>query len=1014
MTALQALLSDWFVTGAPEPSAIYIGSYDLGLVALSVALGMLGAFAAIGISQRALPTQRPLHRLAWIALGSLAMGGGIWAMHFIGMLAFDLPCSVRYETGITLASMIPGVLASAVAFHFVSKERRSAMQTAGSSLLLGLGIGAMHYMGMAAMKLDGYVRYDPVRFGFSLIVAVVLAYVALAMRTTRPPFRFARALISAIVMGTAVAGMHYAAMSSAYFVKGNGGALTDMVVSKGEELTVAVTLVTGAWILLLSAVAGAFRYRTIANQLRASEYALQRRSRSLAMLSAGNRTLVRSINEQDLLQSMCGVAVDKGGYRMAWIGYKVDDSKKSVRPMAASGFDQGYLDNIRVGWGDDEAGHGPTGMAIRTGKIQISKDFESDTNYKLWREQALSRGYRSSISLPLVHRGETLGALMVYAAHADAFDEVELPLLEEMAADLAFGITAIRTNLAREQAESKLVRSYSLLQAAMDSTADGILVTSRSGRIESYNKKLREMWGMPDSLLEANRTDVATQFMANQLNDSETFQLRLREIDEDPDSVYSDILELKSGRILERYSAPHRFEQSVLGRVFSFRDITNQREHEKRLIHMANHDALTGLPNRNLLLDRLQLGASQVERTDQFLAVLLLDLDHFKNVNDGMGHDQGDQLLQAIALRLHDSMRAGDTVARMGGDEFVVILSGLKREEDAATVANKLLATLSEPVLVNGQELHTTASLGIAISPRDGHDAATLLKRADAAMYSAKGRGGNCFQYVTSEINEQVARRLIIAEKLRHAINRSELTLNFQPQFDAHTRSLVGAEALLRWRNEELGQVSPTEFISVAEETGLILEIGQWAAETVCMAQKAWRLAGLAPIRVAINLSARQLDDEDFPRTLPACIQLRGGNPEFLEMEITEGVLMRHPEKAASTLRAFKQQGFSIAIDDFGTGYSSLGYLKRFPIDKLKIDQSFVKDIPFNADDVAIVRAIIALAHELGVAVVAEGVETDAQLEFLREHGCDFIQGYLVGRPISAAEFDTLLREANV
>lgn len=603
---------------------------------------------------------------------------------------------------------------------------------------------------------------------------------------------------------------------------------------------------------------------------------------------------------------------------------------------------------------------------------------------------------------------------MIYADHPDAFDEVELPVLEQMAEDLAFGISAIRTRLAREHVEQKLERSYSLLQAAMDSAADGILVTSLMGRLESHNNKVRDIWDMPDGLLESRSAAKAAQFMADCVVDPEGCWRLQREIELNPHQTYTDVLELKNGRVLQRSSAPHRFEGSIFWRVSSYRDNTDHRERERELVYMANHDVLTGLHNRNLVLGRLQMGATQAERTGQLLAILLFNLDRFNLVNDSLGHEAADELLKTVAQRLQTRARAGDTVARVGGDEFVVMLSSVKHDEDAAGVGHQLLAAISEPVLLGRQDFHISASLGIALCPRDGYDAATLLMRAIAAMHNAKARGGNCFQFVTTDISEQIARRVRLAERLRHAIKRQELSLHFQPQFSANSDQLVGAEALLRWRNSELGDIAPAEFIPIAEETGLIIEVGQWVAETVCRTQRQWREAGLVPVKIAINLSACQLDHDDLLRALPACVELYGVATQWLEVEITEGALMKHPEKSASMLRAFKDLGFGIAIDDFGTGYSSMGYLKRFPVDKLKIDKSFIDEVPANMTDVAITRAIIAMAHELNVEVVAEGVETREQHEYLRMHGCDAIQGYLRGKPIPAFEFEGLLRSVTM
>ena len=439
-------------------------------------------------------------------------------------------------------------------------------------------------------------------------------------------------------------------------------------------------------------------------------------------------------------------------------------------------------------------------------------------------------------------------------------------------------------------------------------------------------------------------------------------------------------------------------------------DITERKQYEEQLAYQASHDALTRLPNRNLAQDRLAQGIIFAQRNQRLLALMFIDLDNFKFINDSLGHETGDQLLQIVASRLGDSIRAGDTVARLGGDEFLVILTDVGREEDISQVAHKILTTVAEQVSVGKHDLLVTCSIGVSIYPRDGENPQTLLKNADAAMYRAKEQGRNGIQYYTAEMNTRAFQRLMLENGLRSALESQEFELHYQPQVSLHSGKIVGMEALLRWHHPELGMISPASFIPLAEDTGLIVPIGEWVLHTACRQIKAWQDAGLPPLRVAVNLSARQLR-QNIPALVGKALTETGLKPEYLELEITESVAMQHAEASVQTFVTLREMGVRLSIDDFGTGYSSLSYLKRFPINKLKLDQSFVRDIISDPDDAAISETIIALAHSLKLEVIAEGVETESQLNFLQRRDCDAIQGYYFSRPIPAAEVERMLRE---
>ncbi|MHB1233971.1 MAG: putative bifunctional diguanylate cyclase/phosphodiesterase [Burkholderiales bacterium] len=440
-------------------------------------------------------------------------------------------------------------------------------------------------------------------------------------------------------------------------------------------------------------------------------------------------------------------------------------------------------------------------------------------------------------------------------------------------------------------------------------------------------------------------------------------------------------------------------------------DLEARKRVEQSMRHMAHHDALTGLPNRALFRDRLTHAMAQADRYHQKLAVLFLDLDRFKAINDTLGHNVGDQLLKIAAERLRSCVRDCDTVARLGGDEFTVIVDDIIEVQDAAVVAQKILDTLSQPFNLHGHEVFISVSVGITLYPNDDESADNLLRNADSAMYRAKEYGRNNYQFYVADMNVKARARLMLESSLRRALDRGEFALYYQPRVDLFSGRVIGAEALLRWRHPEMGLVPPTEFIPILEETGMIIPVGDWVLRQASRQNHIWQEMGLPPIRMAVNLSARQFIQKDLAESVLRVLEGAGLLPEYLELEITEDLLIEHNQTNIITLAKLRSHGIHISIDDFGTGYSSLSYLKRLPIDTLKIDQSFVRDIVTDPDNKAIVSAIIAMASSLHLNVLAEGVETDEQLAFLRAQGCNEIQGFSFSHPLVAEDFEQLLRD---
>jgi len=448
--------------------------------------------------------------------------------------------------------------------------------------------------------------------------------------------------------------------------------------------------------------------------------------------------------------------------------------------------------------------------------------------------------------------------------------------------------------------------------------------------------------------------------------------------------------------------------------ISAVRDISERKEFESRILHQATHDALTDLPNRVMFREHVAHAMLHATRSEKLMAVLFLDLDGFKNINDTLGHEAGDELLRAVTGRLVGVLRQDDLIGRQGGDEFTILLQGFRIVQDIVYIVEKLLGAIAEPFVLGSNEMHVTASIGVTVFPFDDNEVESLLRNADTAMYQAKEAGKNCFRFYTAEMNAAMCERMEIENGLRHALEQGQFSLHYQPQTSIESGRVVGVEALLRWHHPELGMIPPAKFIPVAEESGMIVPIGEWVLRTACRQAKAWEAAGLPRLKVAVNLSARQFRQSNLLEMIGQVLQETGLDPQsgMLELELTESMVMRNVEESVVTLNSMHQMGLQLSIDDFGTGYSSLSYLKRFPINTLKIDQSFVRDITSDPEDAAIAVAIVDLAHSLKLNVVAEGVETREQLDFLSAISCNEAQGYYFSRPLAPDALEKFLREA--
>lgn len=564
--------------------------------------------------------------------------------------------------------------------------------------------------------------------------------------------------------------------------------------------------------------------------------------------------------------------------------------------------------------------------------------------------------------------------------------------------------------IAANQALREAVRRY---RSLFEHAVEGIFQTTPDGHYLDANPALARIYGYPDptALIEGLR-DIQHQLYVDPTR-RETF-IRLMQTQGQVRDFESEVYRRDGSRIWISENA--RAVKDEAGRVLFYEgtviDITERRRHEAELLHQASHDALTGLPNRVLLMDRIQQGIALARREGSRLCLLFVDLDHFKLINDSRGHHAGDRLLIEIASRLRLCLREQDTVARLGGDEFVVLLTGAREEHEVIRILHRILDEVARPWVDGEAEYRIGCSIGISCYPGDGDDAETLLRCADAAMYQAKESGRHTFHFYTPELNRAASDRLALASSLHRALEREELRVYYQPRLDLTSGRIIGAEALVRWQHPQQGLIPPDRFIPVAEETGLIIPIGRWVLAEASRQNKAWQAAGLPTLCVSVNLSPIQFRRADLVREVADILAETGLLPEYLELEVTESFVMHDAERINATMRQLKQLGVAIAVDDFGTGYSSLSYLKRFPVDRLKVDRSFVRDIHQDPDDAAIVRAIITLGHALGLKVVAEGVETPEHQAFLRQHGCDEGQGYLYSRPVTAVELEAMLRRA--
>ena len=739
------------------------------------------------------------------------------------------------------------------------------------------------------------------------------------------------------------------------------------------------------------------------------EESLRRSNRALLAIHECEEAIATIDDETLLLQRICDVAV-KVGYRMAWAGVLREGEGSLLFPVALAGDHRGYLSGLAPLLEAGRMENFPTiGSALTTRRPAVLADFDNDAVPAVVRGEAVPRGLRSKVALPICHEETMIGVLNVYAAEPDAFDAAGVELLCDMAQSLAVALQASRHRCGRRAAEA----NARLRERAIEASANAIIITGAQAPgypIEYVNPAFEQITGYtaaevigknPGFMHGQDRDQPGLAVLRALLQQQAEGHAVVRNYRKDGTPYWSDT-----------YVAPVKNDAGEVTHFVAAKyDITATKRYEAELEFQASYDVLTGLANRNLLRDRLQQSIAYAARHAHPVWIAFLNLDRFKMVNETLGFAAGDQLLKQVAAVMRSAVRDTDTVARLSGDEFVIIMPEPTDDMAASAAINRLLQAVAQPLAIDGQEFLPTCSVGVAAYPADGEDPDMLIKNAHIAMYRAKEAGGNALRFYMPAMNEHIVERQQIERDLRNALEREEFELFYQPQVDLRSGKVAGMEALLRWRHPKLGMVPPARFIGLAEETGLIVPIGAWVVRTACRQNRAWQQAGFGNLRVAVNVSARQFAQAELVQSIADALQETGLDPRCLDIELTESLVMADVERAVGVLRDLKALGVHLSVDDFGTGYSSLAYLKRFPIDMLKIDQSFVRDIVSDPDDAAIVRSIVSLAHSLRLHVIAEGVETEAQLAFLRHHDCDQMQGYLFGRPIPAAEFLQMLQD---
>lgn len=725
-------------------------------------------------------------------------------------------------------------------------------------------------------------------------------------------------------------------------------------------------------------------------------------------LSQINQAIVRMDSEDELFPLVCQMAVEFGGMKMAWIGL-LDENTADIIPLTSYGSEVDYTDTLRASICKDvPEGHGPTGTAMRENHPVVINHYLTDSGTRPWHERARQFGWKSAAAFPIQRQGKPFAVLNVYHGKPAAFDEDAINLLMEMSSDISFALDNFDRESQRTAMETALAKNEATMKTIMENIGACIYLKDTKGHYTFVNQQILELWNVEKSEVIGfgdDRFFDPHTVKRIQANDRRVFEHGEIIQCEETDTVKTSGVT----RIFWSIKLPLR---DINGQIYALcgisTDVTEHRIKEEKIRYLSNYDALTGLPNRTLLNEKARAALAAAKASGTQVSLLFIDLDRFSIINDSLGHSVGDEVLKQFSQRLTAELNLSATLSRAGGDEFCLLLPGVDTSQ-VKRIAQQLLDIITYPVDIKERRLTLTASIGIAFFPDHGSNIERLIQSADAALAQAKQKGCNNYQIFNEVMRSDADETLLIENELREAIGKQQLAVHYQPQVDMQSGKIFGVEALVRWEHPEMGMIYPGRFIPIAEESGLIVDIGNWVLETAVRQQATWLSEGLTLTSVAVNLSAVQIYKDNFSQTVDNILEKYQLPHAMLELELTERIAMEHSSRTLITLHQLQALGITLSIDDFGTGYSSLSYLKSYPVKKLKIDKSFVDGLGNNAEDQAIVVAIIGIAKGLGFKTVAEGVETTEQWQFLKDHGCDEYQGYFFSKPVTAELIPALL-----
>lgn len=736
---------------------------------------------------------------------------------------------------------------------------------------------------------------------------------------------------------------------------------------------------------------------------RMAEEDLKTINRYYAALSAMNGAIIRARDPDDLVNEVCKIAVTHNPELKLVCARKLEKgvlvsssaSQGHASQLASEAFfEYNELENI-------EHSEEPCAVAISEERPVAIGDIVNHKQSAQWASSAKKHGLKSALLCPIVRRNDTWGVLMFFADQTNYFRKELVDLLSELTADLAYSLDMLDLEQKRREIEAKLLLNAKIIE----SSKEGIFITDKKNHITMVNPSVSTITGYEsDELLGQNPRILNSGYQT--LKFYKDFWYRLQHTGHWEGEIWD---RRKDGEVFPVWMSVTRVADPTSDNyhhIAIYQDITERKKHETYIEHMATHDILTDLPNRSVLQERASLTIAQASRHDSIIALLFIDLDRFKLINDTLGHEIGDQVLKAIAKRIAGVLRESDTISRVGGDEFVAVLSNVRSKEDVSLVANKIIYEVTQPINIEQHSLVVTASIGISLYPEHGRDVQGLMRIADIAMMTAKQSGQDRYHFYAGEMGADVGEHLTILNALRSATDKGQIFLVYQPQIDLRNKRVVGIEALTRWQHPDFGLVTPDQFIPLAEDSGIIISLGNWIMREACRQTQDWRVQGILDVPVSVNVSTLQFRQEDFVERVRTILAETGLPAEKLELEVTESLLIVNVKNSLAKIKELQEMGIFVAIDDFGTGYSSMSYLRQLSFNRLKIDKSFIDDIPNRPDAVAIVRAIISLGAAVGTTVIAEGVETDEQADFLSSIWCSQAQGYLFARPMPGKKLE--------